>query len=322
MQLDKVAISDLLSSARLRPMFLNTVRMRKVARRTPHLKSASGLDATKWCKNARSLHRRSDTTSRGMCSVFFFRISWRRRIMIDLLYTAYFYSCWSLPEGEWVALCSCIYDFQLHSTAIVLLGEGASLIIHLVHWDFQGFSHNGLSNKATADPQSVTEGEQNDKYLLNFKYKIIIFLLRRIKIFLNREIYSTLIWYLTIPAKCWMTNVRSVFEEVAKNGLSRCCCFNLPNRVSSVPWGKLKIHKEILIIPHIISGTEKWQKSRSTTKEMTASVVVTRKVEKHWTCHNLDYGDMLLWSLTLSSNWSLLFNEKNERNLTFLFSFV
>lgn len=56
--------------ARWRPIILNTARMRMVARRTPHLNRASGLDATRWCTNASSLLRRSDTTSGRMCSVF------------------------------------------------------------------------------------------------------------------------------------------------------------------------------------------------------------------------------------------------------------
>lgn len=80
-----------------------------VARRTPHLNSASGLDATKWCKNARSLLRRSDTTSGRMCSAFFCRKSWRtRRTTINMLHT------FSHTEG-----------------ATVFSGEGSALIVHL-----------------------------------------------------------------------------------------------------------------------------------------------------------------------------------------------
>lgn len=83
------------------------------------------------------------------------------------------------------------------------------------------------------------------------------YLLCRIKMFAVWEIYSTLIWYLTLPAKCWMTKVSSVFEEGTKNGLSWCCCFNLSNRVSSVAWGRLTTHKEISTNQHLITGTEK-----------------------------------------------------------------
>lgn len=60
----------LLSSARWRPMLLNTARMRIMARRTPHLNRASGLEATRWWKNDCLLLRRSDTTSGCMCSLF------------------------------------------------------------------------------------------------------------------------------------------------------------------------------------------------------------------------------------------------------------
>lgn len=59
--------------------------------------------------------------------------------------------------------------------------------------------------------------------------------------FASWELHPTSAWYLTAPAKCWMTNVRSASEEVMKNGLSWCSCFNLSNRVLSVAWGSLKI---------------------------------------------------------------------------------
>lgn len=70
---------NLLSSARLRPMILNAAMMRIVALRTPHLKRASGLDATKWCKKECSLLRRSDTASGRMCSTFFWQKSWKKK---------------------------------------------------------------------------------------------------------------------------------------------------------------------------------------------------------------------------------------------------
>lgn len=179
-----------------------------VARRTPHLNSASGLDATKWCKNARSLLRRSDTTSGRMCSAFFCRKSWRtRRTTINMLHT------FTHTEG-----------------ATVFSGEGSALIVHLFRM-FKDFP--------TAVSVTLTVIRVN---LLKFKWKNLIDFLEK-RCFHRGGLYSTLIWYLTLPAKCWMTKVSSVFEEGTKNGLSRCCCFNLSNRVSSVASGMLEIHK-------------------------------------------------------------------------------
>ena len=49
----------------------------------------------------------------------------------------------------------------------------------------------------------------------------------------------TLIWYLTFPAKCWMTKAGSLTGVETKYLFPWCCCLNLANNVSSVAWGKL-----------------------------------------------------------------------------------
>ena len=103
---------NLLISARRRPKLLKTVRIRMVARRTPHLNNASGLDATKWCRNARPLLRVSDTTSGRICSVFFSRKSWgRRRTMIGMLHT-FIVSVIPQKGNPWSStFITCIHNF-------------------------------------------------------------------------------------------------------------------------------------------------------------------------------------------------------------------
>lgn len=61
---------------------------------------------------------------------------------------------------------TCIHNFNFRNTqshnTTAFSGEGAALIIHLVHQDIQGFSHSGLSTKATTDHHYLTAVELND----------------------------------------------------------------------------------------------------------------------------------------------------------------
>lgn len=155
--------SCLPNSACLRPMLLNTVRMRMVARRTPHRNRASGLDATRWCTNASSLLRRSEMTSGHMCSVFFSRKPWKMsKIRFHVLHPfipAPHTERGNLQHSTFVA---CIHKYKRHSTTTVVIDEGAALIIYLGNTDFPGFSQTGLSHKVTVVPVYVTVVKMND----------------------------------------------------------------------------------------------------------------------------------------------------------------
>lgn len=60
----------------------------------------------------------------------------------------------------------------------------------------------------------------------------------------EEEFYSTLMWYLTLPAKCWITKVGSVCGDGLKYGLSWCCFFIFTSRLLSVASVRLKKHSE------------------------------------------------------------------------------
>lgn len=114
----------LLSSARWRPMLLNTARMRIMARRTPHLNRASGLEATRWWKNDCLLVRRSDTTSGCMCSLFSCWKSCRSK-RIDIRLETFF-----LADRKRRRTCCTAHFLITLFSDVWRGGEGAALIIH------------------------------------------------------------------------------------------------------------------------------------------------------------------------------------------------
>lgn len=219
---------DLLSSARWRPMLLNTARMRIVARRTPHLNKASGLDATKWWKNDCSLLRSSETTSGGMCSLFSRRKSCRSKV-IDTPWQTFILA--AIRDKKKPSR-SAFPDHNFHC----YLGGGSSINHSPFTEVFKDFPTAGYLTRSLHSLNT----SQLQGAMMRRKYDCLL----ETKTFASLDLHSTWMWYLTLPAKCWMTNVPSAFEEVTRNGSSWCSCFNLSNRVSAVAQGSLKIGKE------------------------------------------------------------------------------